>query len=347
MMTNSTSVRHAFSGAFHRRNSVHAILLAASVALATPAFAAGTLAGTDIENIASATYDVGGGPVTIQSNTVIIKVDELLAVTVASTDPGDIITSPGATGNIQTFQITNNGNGNEAFALTANVANGGDDFDPLLTQIVIDTNDNGIYDPGVDDVYLAGTNDPNLAPDEQRVIFVITSTPSGVSDTNRADVSLTAAAVTGTGAPGTSFVGAGQGGGNAVVGPARPNHPGVGAIDSDNGFLAVQAASVTLLKSATILDPFGGNRPVPGAIITYSLVATISGSGTLNNLNIVDPIPVGTQYQTETMTLEAAALTDDPTDADAGNYNGTRISVAAGNVPAGQTRTVTFKVLIP
>jgi uncharacterized repeat protein (TIGR01451 family) len=324
-----------------------AALLAASHS--APAIAAGTVAGTDIQNVASATYDVGSGPVTIQSNTVIIKIDELLAVTVTSTDPGDIITSPGATSNIQTFQITNNGNGNEVFALTANVANGGDDFDPVLTQIVIDTNDNGIYDPGVDDIYVTGSSNPNLdlAPDQQQIVFVITSTPAAVSDTNRADVNLSAVASTGTGAPGTSFVGAGQGGGNAVVGPARPNHPGVGAIDTANGFLAVQAASVTLLKSATILDPFGGNRPVPGAIITYSLVATVSGSGTLNNLNIVDPIPVGTQYQTETISLETSALTDDATDADAGNYDGTRISVAAGNVPAGQTRTVTFKVLIP
>jgi uncharacterized repeat protein (TIGR01451 family) len=318
---------------------IAAALLAGGVSV--PALAAGTVAGTDIQNIASATYDTAGGPVTIQSNTVIIKVDELLDVTVSSIDPGDIITSPGATGNVQSFQITNNGNGNEAFSLTANVGNGGDDFDPTLTDIIIDTNDNGIYDPGVDEVYVTGSSNPNLdlAPDQQQIVFVITSTPAGVTDTNRADVSLTAAAVTGTGAPGTSFAGAGQGGGNAVVGTT-------GADSVDSGFLAVQAASVTLLKSATILDPFNGNRPVPGAVITYSIVATVSGSGSLNNLVIADPVPAGTQYQTNSITLEAAALTD-AADADAANYNGTRISVAAGNVPAGQTRTVTFKVLIP
>ena len=95
-----------------------------------------------------------------------------------------------------------------------------------------------------------------------------------------------------------------------------------------------------------ILDPFGGNRPVPGAVITYSLVATISGSGAINNLVITDPIPAGAQYQTASMTLEATALTD-AVDADAGNYNGTRVAVTAGNVPAGQTRTVTFRVVIP
>lgn len=321
---------------------IYALLTSFSVAMISmpnAAYAAGTLAGTDIQNVASATFDSAGGPVTIQSNTVTIKVDELLDVTVSSIDPGDVITSPGQTSNVQRFRVSNTGNGDEAFALTATVANGGDDFDPSLQQIVLDTNGNGVFDAGVDVVYTAGVNDPVISPDQNITIFVITSTPAGVVDTNRASVSMAAAAVTGTGAPGTSFANAGQGGGNAVVGTT-------GAQSSANGFLAVQATSVTLNKTAVILDPFGGNRPVPGAIVTYSLVATVAGTGLLNNLVITDPIPVGSQYQAASMTLEATSLTD-AADADAGNFNGTRISVAAGNVPAGQTRTVTFKVIIP
>lgn len=319
--------------------SCFALCATLGVVTANPAFAAGTLAGTDIENTASATYDTPSGPVTIQSNTVTIKVDELLDVTVASTDPGDVTTSPGATGNVLTYRVTNTGNGSEAFTLTPNVANGGDDFDPTLTQIVLDTNNNGVYDPGVDTVYVAGTNDPVIAPDQSVRVFVITTTPATVVDGNRANVSLTAVATTGSGAPGTTFAGAGQGGGNAVVGAT-------GADGVDSGFLAVQAALVALVKSATIADPFGGNRPVPGAIITYSIAANVTGSGSLNNLVISDPIPVGTAYQVGTITFQAAALTD-AADTDAGNFNGTRISVTAGNVPAGETRTVTFQVRIP
>jgi len=310
----------------------------ASLVVATPAFAAGTLAGTDIDNIAEATYETPSGPVTIQSNMVRIKVDELLDVTVVTTDPGDITTAPGAIGNVQTFRVTNTGNGEEAFRLTANTGVGGDDFDPTLTQIVLDTNGNGVYDPGVDTVYVAGSNDPVLQPDQSRIVFVITSTPIAVTNGNRGTTNLLAVAVTGSGAPGTSFAGAGQGGGNAVVGTT-------GADADANSFLAVQAASLALVKSATILDPFGGNRAVPGAVITYSIVATVSGAGSLSNLVITDPIPAATAYQLNSITLEAAALTD-ATDADAGNYNGTRISVTAGNVPAGQSRTVTFKTVI-
>lgn len=345
MMTSHNHISRPFTAPALRSGLSVAAFVLASLAVSAPAFAAGTVAGTDIDNIAEATYDTPSGPVTIQSNMVRIKVDELLNVTVVTTDPGDITTAPGAVGNVQTFRITNSGNGEEAFRLTANLNTGGDDFDPTLTQIILDSNDNGIYEPGIDPAYIAGTNDPLLQPDQSRLVFVITSTPISVTNGNRGTTGLTATAVTGSGAPGTSFAGAGQGGGNAVVGAARPNHPNVGAIDSASSFLAVQAASLALVKSATILDPFGGNRPVPGAVITYNLVATISGAGSLTNLVITDPIPAGTAYQAASMTLEAAALTD-AADADAGNFNGTRISVAAGNVPAGQTRTITFKAVI-
>lgn len=280
---------------------------------------------------------------TIASNTVSIKVDELLDANVTSTDPGDIATNPGKSGNVQSFRITNSGNGEEAFAMTVNIANGGDDFDPALQQIIIDSNNNNVYDAGVDAVYVAGSNDPVIAPDQSKSVFVITSTPVGPTSGARANVSLAAAAVTGIGTPGTAYAGQGQGGGNAVVGST-------GANASGSGFLVVQSTSLVLVKSVSILDPFGGQRAVPGAVVTYSLVATVSGDGAVNNLVITDPIPAGSAYQTESMTLQssagaAVALTD-AADADAGSFGGAGIAVSAGNVPAGETRTVTFKVVI-
>lgn len=338
MRTSHTAFQRPSRASFSRHILSCAAIVIAAGTITSPAFAAGTLAGTDIDNIAEATYDTPSGPVTIQSNMVRIKVDELLDVTVVTTDPGDISTAPGATGNIQAFRVTNTGNGEEAFRLTANTGVGGDDFDPALTQIILDTNGNGVYDPGVDTVYVAGSNDPVLQPDQSRIVFVITSTPVAVTNGNRGTTNLLAAAVTGSGAPGTSYAGAGQGGGNAVVGAT-------GADADANSFLAVQAASLSLVKSAIILDPFGGNRPVPGAVITYTLVASISGAGSLNNLVITDPVPAGTAYQANSITHEAAALTD-AADADAGNFNGSRISVSVGNVPTGQTRTVTFRTVI-
>lgn len=320
-------------------------MAASAIAIASPillpsqtAWAAGTLAGTNIENIATASYDTGSGTIDIQSNTAVILVDELLDVTVASSDPGDVPTTPGATNAVLSYRVTNNGNGSEAFVLTPNVANSGDDFDPTLAQIVIDTNNNGVYDAGVDTIYVAGNNDPLLAPDQSINIFVLTNIAPTQANGERANVSLTASAVTGTGTPGTTFAGAGEGGGNAVVGTS-------GADGEANGFLRVDAASVALAKSATVADPFGGTNAVPGATITYTIVATVSGAGSLNNLAINDPIPSGTTYVSGSMTLQATSLTD-AADADAGNFNGTRVSVQLGNVPAGQTRSITFQTVI-
>lgn len=320
------------------------ILLGSSAAFAViaaaPAHAAGTAAGTVIDNTASASYTPpGGGPeVTVPSNKVSITVDELLDVTVASADPGDIVTTPAATNQVTTFALTNTGNGSEAFALAAVSAIGGDDFDPAVTSIVLDTNNNGVYDAGQDTVYTAGSNDPVLAPDASATVFVLSTTPAGASDSQRAELRLTAVAKTGSGAPGTSFAGQGQGGGDAVVGAT-------GADSDDNAFFVVRSASVALVKSATLLDPLGGTEPVPGAVITYSLVATVSGSSGLSGLRIGDPIPANTTYQPGTLTLEGAPLSD-ATDADAGEIASGAVAVRLGTVAGGQNRTVTFKVKI-
>ncbi|MGL5837674.1 MAG: hypothetical protein ACRCY3_04150 [Sphingorhabdus sp.] len=302
------------------------------------AWAAGTLAGTNIENIATASYDTGAGTVDIQSNPAVILVDELLDVAVISRDSGDVPSSNGANDVVLTYRITNDGNGPEAYRLTANVTNGGDDFDPTLARIVIDTNGNNTYDPGLDNDYVAGSDTPILTPDQSLTVFVLTNIPIAQLNGDRANVSLLAAAATGTGAAGTTFAGAGEGGSDAVVGAD-------GAVSQASGYLRVDAASVLLTKSAAVSDPFGGSNAVPGATITYTIVANVSGAGSLNNLVINDPIPVGTTFVLGSITLQNAALTD-AVDADAGSYNGTRISVALGNVPAGDTRTVTFKATI-
>jgi uncharacterized repeat protein (TIGR01451 family) len=318
-----------------------AILVAAtisSLAMSAAASAAPTLAGTDIENIASASYDTPGGPVTIDSNKVVIKVDELLDVTVTATDPGDVSTAPGATNIVLTYLITNTGNGSEAFTLTADASKTGDDFDPTLQQIVLDTNGNGVYDAGVDTVYVAGTNNPIIAPEASLTVFVLSNTPTTTVNAERAEIGLTATAVTGSGTAGTTIAGAGEGGGDAVVGTT-------GADASDSAFLAVQAATLALVKTAEVVDPFGGATAVPGSIITYRLVATVTGSGSLANVVISDPIPASTTYTPSSITLESAALTD-ASDADAGSFNGTQIRTVVGTVPAGQSRTVTFKVVI-
>jgi uncharacterized repeat protein (TIGR01451 family) len=307
--------------------------------LPNAALAAGTAAGTTISNTASATYnDPGGTQQTTPSNTVDLTVDELLNVTVATADPGDVTVVPGTTNRVLSFVVTNTGNGSEAFRLTANGSVGGDQFDPTTTSIVLDTNNNGVYDQGLDTVYIAGSLDPSLAPDTSVRVFILSTIPGSSADLDRGIATLTAAAVTGTGAPGTNFAGQGQGGGDAVVGSS-------GADDTDDGAYIVQNATVALVKSATVADPFGGTEPVPGAIITYRLVATVSGTGTLTNLTIGDAIPANTTYQLGSITLQSAALSD-AADTDAGEFATNAVSVRLGALSGGTSRTITFRVRI-
>lgn len=311
----------------------------ASATFASPAWAVGTTAGTTISNTATATYaDGGGNTVSVPSNTVDLRVDEVLDVTVVSADPGDVVAQAGAANQILSFTVTNTGNGSEAFRLTPVNAIGGDAFDPTTTSLVLDTNGNGVYDAGVDTVYAAGSNDPVLAADTSIRVFVLSTVPAGATDGQRGQTDLTAAAMTGTGPAGTSFPGAGEGGGNAVVGTST-------AQGRDDGFYVVSAATVAFVKSASVLDPFGGTTSVPGSIITYTLVATVAGSGSLASLAIADPAPANTTFVSGSITLQGGSITD-ATDGDAGEFAAGAVAVRLGTVPGGQTRTVTFKSTI-
>lgn len=236
------------------------------------------------------------------------------------------------------FQVTNAGNGPEAFALATQSAIGGDDFDPTPTGIVVDSNGNGAYDAGVDAVYKAGTNDPVLAPDASVTVFVLSSIPASAVDGARGYMRLVATAATGSGAPGTLIAGRGDGGGDAVVGATT-------ARAQADGTYVLASVAVAVVKSAAVLDPFGGTRALPGSVITYSLAATLSGTGTPSNLTLSDTIPSGTAYQPGTLALDGAALTD-AADADGGVFAANAVSVTLPTASAGSTRTVSFKVKI-
>ncbi|MXO90001.1 hypothetical protein [Pontixanthobacter aquaemixtae] len=318
---------------------IYSVVAAAAFAplFATPALADGVAAGTLIENTATATYDIGDGPETIDSNTVVLRVDELIDVAVTSLNAGPIATDSGTA--VLTYSVTNTGNGPEAYTLTANPAVAGNDFDPTVDGIAIDTNGNGVYDPGVDEILTSPETTAILDPDEELTVFVLLSVPAGTNDEDEAQVELLAEAVTGTGAPGTTFPGEGVDGGDAIVGVN-------GADDTALGSIIVGIATVDLFKSAVVVDPFGGTSVVPGSIITYTIRADVTGSGTVSDLVITDIIPDDTTYEAGTLTLDTAALTD-AADADAGEASDAAgISVDLGEVAGGTSHSITFDVSV-
>ena len=315
------------------RNSV--ILALAASGSAVPAMAGGVPAGVLIENTASATYTANATTQTVDSNTVTLKVDEVLDVASASQESGPVSATTTA---VLRYKVTNTGNGPETFTLTANPAVTGNAFNATVTGLAIDVNGNGVFDSGIDTALTNGATSPVLAADAPLDVLVLVTIPASAAANATSKVELTATATTGTGAPGTLFAGAGVSGGDAVVGASTANA-------GSQATLTVNKVVVALVKSATILDPFGGTRPVPTAVITYSIVATVTGTGSVLGLAVNDAIPTGTTYQPGTLTLEGAALTDGA-DSDGGQASPSGVAVQLGDVAAGAQRTVTFKVKI-
>lgn len=314
------------------------LLAGAALAIVLPATAraAGVNAGTLIENTATATFKAGSQTGTITSNKVVLKVDELLNVTVASLAGSEVVLRGGE--GVLAFSVTNSGNGPEAFRLGIDGQVSGNAFVPQLVGLAIDSNDNGTYEPGSDQLLGASPSTAVIAPDGSVRVFVIASIPDGVSDAQLARVQLTASAVTGTGAPGTSFAGKGEGAGDAVVGLTTATGAAIATVRAS-------LASVSLVKSATVRDPFGGTSPIPGAKLTYQLVAAISGTGVAEGLEVRDNIPAGTTYLAGSLQLDGASLSDGA-DSDVGEAGSEGIKVIIGDAHGGTMHTVNFTVQI-
>jgi uncharacterized repeat protein (TIGR01451 family) len=289
--------------------------VAALAALSAPLFAhaAGTPAGTNIQNTAQVSYTVGSSTVTASSNTSTVRVAEMLdaVLTLASST---VQVSPGATAEELVFTLTNTGNGSETFNLTALSAGVvGDDFDPTLAvpAIYFDSDSSGDFS-GPDVAYTAGANDPVLAADASVRLLVINNIPNTALNGNRGRSQLTAAAASGTGAPGTSFGFVGDGGVEAVAGTT-------GGDAVLFGEYLVADVQLSAVKTQSIVDQFGGQRPLPGARINYQIVVTHSGSGTATASGFSDLIPANTTYVTGSLQLNGAALSD-TADGDAGTF---------------------------
>lgn len=320
---------------------------------ARPAWAIGTPAGTGIGNSASVSYQVGPGvPAIATSNTVILRVDEVIQPLLTWQDAMPVAVSTPGSDSVLSFLLTNSGNGTESFALTR--TNG-----PLPLPPGNYTPQNGsvgsIYlesglqagfqasGPNADTVYLPGTNDPALAPDASLIVYVISNTP-GVAPNAQGNVLLTAAALTPGAAgavPGTALAGLGQGGGFAVVGSS-------GAQASATGTMIASGLGLAITKTVqSVLDPQGTTVVMSGSVLTYRIAATLSGAGTAGNLRITDPLPVGTTYVPGSIAVNGLARSD-AADADNAEYIvATRtVSVALGNVVAPANILITLRAII-
>ena len=306
-----------------------------------PAYAVGTAAGTSIDNTATADYVIAGSNGSA-SDSVTFRVDEKLDVNVSWQDAANIAVSTPDIDRVTTWLLTNTGNGNDSYSLTVNNALGGEQFDPVWTDIYLDANNNGTFEILLDTLYSPGTNDPVLSPDATQTIFVRNSIPAGLTDGDLGDTELVATSLTASGVPGMSVANAGDGSTNAVVGSS-------GARSADTGTHQVASTTVALAKSVVITDPYGGSLPVTGATLTYRIDATVVGPGTATGVVVTDVLPTDTSYSGGTLTLNSATLTD-ITDGDAGDVDDSAVNTVTVNLgdlsAVSPAQTVTFEVTI-
>lgn len=315
------------------------ILLVAALPSLTQA--AGTGAGTVIENQAEVQFQVAGNSVSLSSNVVTIVVDERIDVAVVALSD-QVSVAAGDSDRALLFSITNTGNGSEAFSLSQNSQVAGDDFDPTPAQpaIYIDSDASGSLTLG-DVAYTPGSNDPVLAPDETVSVLVVNDIPAGLPEGAIGRTSLDVAAVTGSGAPGTVLASSTVGGETAVAGSS-------GGDASVTAEYIASSVQVDVVKSVTVSDPFGGDVPLPGATLTYSIDVSVVSGTTAANAIVTDPVPENTLYTPGSLFLNGIALTD-AADGDAGELDpsGPAIVVRLGDLDAAAgTQSITFEVTI-
>ena len=179
----------------------------------------------------------------------------------------------GASNEALLFLVTNTGNSAETFTLAGDSVLVGDDFDPAPAApfIYFDSDGSGDLSPA-DTPYVAGSNDPLLAADASVAVLLVNDIPLALPDGERGRSELRATAGTGTGAPGTVFAGQGSGGVDAVVGTS-------GGEVAVFGEYLVGDIQISAVKSQSVLDPFGGSRPVPAPRSHYQIVVTATGTG--------------------------------------------------------------------
>jgi uncharacterized repeat protein (TIGR01451 family) len=328
-----------------------------------------TTAGTDITNIATVNYQVGGiAQTAVNSPTASFKVDRKVIFTVSERSGGNTPVSPGQNNAITAFNVSNTGNGPEDFQLAVINTVGGtafgntDNSQMNNLRIFVDSNGNNTYDAGVDTATFVNT----LARDTSVTVFVLADTPATATNSQFANVQLTArAAVAGSAGATLETESASDTVGvqDVVIADAGRDNSEA-AIDQ----YAVVSASLAVVKTSLVLaDPIncltgvgscGANVPkaIPGATVEYTIVVTNSGAANATSVALTDNIPTNTQYVAGSMRIGATAATattvlTDGVDADAGNTTGsptvTSITVNAGTISSGGgTSAVKFRVTV-
>jgi hypothetical protein len=277
------------------------LLLAAGSAHGAPAGGTGTAAGTVVEATAVVRFRLeGGAERTVASAPAAFVVDERIQVDVTFQQDRPRV-EPGRPDAWLGALVTNLGNGGEAFRLAADVrldepAGVAPGFDPLAPRLYADDGSGVCDEADARADGLLGAEPLTLGAGEAALVCVAAEIPADAADRGEGGLRLQAAPDRdGVDAlpVGAVLAGAGDGGSDAVL--ASP-----GGADADAGAYVASRVAVVVDKAVVRIDD--GRRAgapgtadagalVPGAVVTYRLALTVTGTGRSGVLELVDDLP--------------------------------------------------------
>lgn len=338
----------------------------ALLASGAPAMAAGTQAGTSIENSVSITYDVGGvtqTPPPVASDEFVV--DRKIIFDVYTTDAVSTFVTPNTNDQIVSFELENTSNDTLDFAITiANAANGFsttnadagvDNYDALNLEYCIDYDMSGTCNGG--EVWGTTANVDDLSPDDSVFILVRGDFPTTAPDAAVSAVTVTAVALDSAGAALTDD--SGDADVATLVQNVFADTDENNSETADDNYVVAAAVLAVQKLSRVVSDPVSGTtnpKAIPGAIVEYCITVDNSGSAAASNVAITDDLdqvaPAAEYYAAFTPLNSGTGVTGGVCDADGtadtGAYDaGTNdISSVLSSVPAGEIRTLIFQVEI-
>lgn len=339
-------------------------LAALASAAWSPAFAAGTTAGTSINNTATVDFQVGGVSQTQQSASDSFVVDRKINLLVE--EVGTVTTSvvPGQTNAVTTFQLTNMSNETLDFLLAATQIAGGtaahggtDGFDATNIRIYRDnpsTGTVGSWDAG--DALVTYADE--IAADATVRLFILADIPGSLADNAVAGVELRATAREGgtASSQGTAITetsGANTAGKDTVFADtAGVNDASRDGAHSAADDYSVQTATLTVTKTSRVVsDPFNlttNPKMIPGATVEYCIAVANSGSADATSVSINDSVPGQLTFVSGSILL-GGTVTGSTCNADGaagGSFADPVVSGTIATVAAGATRTLIFRATV-
>jgi uncharacterized repeat protein (TIGR01451 family) len=354
-----------------------ATLVGAAAAHAQTATPSQTPAGTSVTNEATVSYDVGGTTQTVSSNVASFVVDKKVNLAVAEVGGAPTQTGVNATAQVTTFTVTNLSNAVQDFRLDPGQQSvsipllGTDNFDVTNLRAFVDSNNNGMYDPGTDTQSFID----ELAPDATVTVFIVADIPAPAG-ADTAIVSLNAIAATGgaTGSLGADVVAS-----STLVADSPTTVETVfadagGALDAARNGQArafdayhISTAVVTVGKTATVIsDPVNlllNPHPIPGAVVEYCIKVSNGGPSSAANVRIGDVVPANTTFLPGSIVVGPSSLVagcvgiggtaeddndtgTDETDTYGGSFDGTAVRATLPPVLPTTALSMAFRVTL-